>query len=114
MQQKKQTKYPNIYLQVGLRHEQSLLIPGIRHSAASIFPLVFKRFIKAIEDRSKKHLSKLFEMVYPFQLLFLVFPFRIEVDQLVGVVPVLVKYLDAHNIITFRIVRNIVPPKISV
>ena len=80
-----------MYFEVGLFQSEDLLAPRVGLSFGSIDSFLFERLVKAVENASEKDFGELFEVGDSLFFFLGVGPFRIKVDELVGIVPMLVE-----------------------
>ena len=60
---------------------------------------MFEGLVEAVEDGSEEHFGELLQVDYSFLFFDWVLPLGIEIDELIGVLPVLVEDLDAHDVL---------------
>ena len=72
--------------------------PWVWLSLHAIDPLMLKWLIEAIKDRPEEYFSELFEIADSLFLFLRVLPFKIKINKIVGILPMLVEQFDVHNI----------------
>lgn len=86
--------------------------PRIRFSSHSIYSFMLQWLVKAIKNRSEKYFGKLFKIADPLSLFWRILKFWIKVNEIISILPMLVKKLYAHDIFWLRL-RWIFTAKIS-
>jgi len=60
---------------------------------------MLERLVETIKNRPEEYFCELFEIVYSFLFFLRVFPFWIEVDKIIGILPVFIEKFDIHDVL---------------